>query len=70
MIHDKMDVAVSLTLTGCSQVALLVVLFTVLLGWCIRVESMSLEFDAFPTVSLFIAMILLGYVVQEGKSNW
>lgn len=69
-IHNKMDLAVSLALNGCLQVALLVVPFTVLLAWWIGIENMSLEFDAFTTVSLFIAMIVLGYVIQEGKSNW
>ncbi|KAL3468118.1 hypothetical protein BJX64DRAFT_84846 [Aspergillus heterothallicus] len=68
-IDDKMGLAVSLTLNQCLQVALLVIPFTVLLAWWMGIETMSLEFDAFTTVSLFIAMIVLEYVVQEGKSN-
>jgi Ca2+:H+ antiporter len=65
-----MDLAISLTLGKCMQLALFVVPLTVLIAWWIHVDDMSLQFDGFTIVSLFIAMIVLGYVVQEGKSNW
>lgn len=69
-IHGNMDISISLTLERCMQSALMVIPLTVLLAWCMGIDDMTLEFDTFSTLALFIAMIILGYVVQEGRSNW
>ncbi|OOQ84858.1 putative sodium/calcium transporter [Penicillium brasilianum] len=69
-LHNSMDLAIALSLGRCMQNALMVVPLTVLLAWCMSIDDMSLQFDAFTITILFISMVILGYVVQEGKSNW
>lgn len=48
----------------------MVVPLVVLLAWCMRIDTMTLEFDSFPITALFASIIIVTYVVQEGKSNW
>ena len=69
-LHDNMDLAIALSLGRCMQNALMVVPLTVLVAWCMGINDMTLQFDAFTITTLFISMVILGYVVQEGKSNW
>ncbi|ORX96591.1 hypothetical protein BCR34DRAFT_607578 [Clohesyomyces aquaticus] len=67
---DKMDMSIALTLERCMQTALMVVPCIVLVAWGMRIDDMTLEFDAFTTAALFASIIIVTYVVQEGKSNW
>lgn len=67
---DKMHLTVALTMERCMQTALLVVPLTVLLGWCMSVDQMTLEFSGFSIAALFASIIIVAHVVQEGKSNW
>ncbi|KAL9624590.1 MAG: hypothetical protein Q9160_001255 [Pyrenula sp. 1 TL-2023] len=69
-IKDKMHLTVALTLERCMQTALMVVPITILLGWCMSVDEMTLEFDGFSIAALFASVIIVAHVVQEGKSNW
>lgn len=69
-LHNNMDLAIALSLGRCMQNALMVVPLTILLAWCMGINDISLQFDAFTITTLFISMVILGYVVQEGKSNW
>lgn len=67
---DKMDISIALTLERCMQTSLLIVPLTVLLGWILGVDDMTLEFDGFSIAALFASIVIVSYVVQEGKSNW
>jgi Ca2+:H+ antiporter len=67
---DKMDMSISLALERCMQTCLLVVPLIVLLAWCMGVDEMNLDFDGFSIATLFVSIIIVTYVVQEGKSNW
>jgi len=69
-IQDKMDISIALTLERCMQTSLLIVPLTVLLAWCMGVDEMTLEFQGFSIAALFASIIIVTYVVQEGKSNW
>jgi len=69
-MQDKMDMSISLTLERCMQTCLMVVPLVVLLAWCMRIDTMTLEFDSFSITALFASIIIVTYVVQEGKSNW
>lgn len=52
------------------QTALMVVPLIVLLAWGMGIDAMTLEFDSFSVAALFVSIIIVTYVVQEGKSNW
>jgi len=51
------------------QIALFITPFLVVLGWIIGVD-MSLYFQSFETVVLFISVLITNYLIQDGKSNW
>lgn len=67
---DKMDMSLSLTLGRCMQTALMVVPLIVLIAWGMDIDSMTLDFNGFSVAALFVAIIIVTYVVQEGRSNW
>lgn len=69
-IKDKLYLSISLTLDKCMQVALLIVPLLVMIAWAMANEEMTLDFDGFPVAVSFASVIVVSYVVQEGKSNW
>jgi Ca2+:H+ antiporter len=48
---------------------LFVIPFTVVLGWIIG-RPLTMLFDPFESIVLFLAVLTVNYVVQDGKSNW
>ena len=67
---DHMDESIALTLERCMQTALMVVPCVVIIAWIMGIDDMSLQFDDFTTAALFASIIIVTYVIQEGKSNW
>ncbi|CAL1716536.1 unnamed protein product [Somion occarium] len=51
------------------QIALFVIPFIVTLGWIIG-KPLTLLFDPFESIVMFLSVIVVNYVVQDGKSNW
>ncbi|PQE16913.1 Calcium proton exchanger protein [Rutstroemia sp. NJR-2017a BBW] len=68
-VKDKMDLAMGVAIGSSMQIALLVTPFLVILGWIIDVP-MSLHFETFETVIFFLSVLVVTYVVQDGKSNY
>lgn len=66
---DKMDLALGVAIGSSLQIALFVTPFMVLIGWAIGVP-MSLSFSPFETTTLFIAVFLSNYLLQDGESHW
>lgn len=69
-IHDEMDTALELTVVKSIQTALLVLPFTVLLGWWMGIEDATLVFDGFEVVSVFATIILLNLIIGRGSTIW
>ena len=69
-VKDKMDLTLALTLWKCVQIALLVIPFIVILGWIMDVDDMTLNFGSFEIVVLFASILVVNYIVQDGKSHW
>ncbi|KAK4544358.1 hypothetical protein LTR36_004249 [Oleoguttula mirabilis] len=71
-IKDKMDLSIGVAVGSSLQIALLVLPIMVLLSWfgVGKPEELTLSFDVFQVVCLFIAIILVNYVIQDGKSHW
>ena len=67
---DKMDLAIGVAIGSSMQIALLVVPFTVVLGWIMGKDNMNLAFDGFQIAVLFVAVLLVNYLIQDGKSHW
>ncbi|EXJ92348.1 hypothetical protein A1O3_00898 [Capronia epimyces CBS 606.96] len=69
-VKDKMDLAIGVAVGSSMQIALLVLPFVVVLGWIIGKDDMTLFFDGFQIAVLFVAVLLVNYLIQDGKSHW
>ncbi|CAL5874993.1 uncharacterized protein PFLUO_LOCUS9296 [Penicillium psychrofluorescens] len=67
---DKMDLAIGVAVGSSMQIALLVLPLVVVLGWILGKEAMTLQFDAFQVVLLFVSVLLVNYLISDGKSHW
>lgn len=63
---DKMDLAIGVAVGSSMQIALLVLPLMVVIGWCGlgQPEQMTLAFDGFQVTVLFIAVLLVNYLIQ------
>jgi len=48
---------------------LFVIPFIVILGWIIG-RPITMLFDPFESIVLFLSVLTVNYVVQDGRSNW
>ncbi|KAF3907035.1 hypothetical protein AA313_de0202122 [Arthrobotrys entomopaga] len=67
---DKMDLAIGVAVGSSMQIALLVIPFVVVLGWILGIDEMTLFFDGFQVVLLLVSVLLVNYLIQDGKSNF
>lgn len=65
----KMDLAINVAIGSSMQIALFVTPFLVILGW-IMGEPMTLHFQTFETVVFFLSVLVVNYLIQDGKSNY
>ena len=68
----KMDLAIGVAVGSNMRIALLVIPFLVILGWIIGTHSpdMNLAFDVFQIIMLFVSVLLVNYLIQDGESHW
>ena len=66
---DKMDLAIGVAIGSSMQIALFVTPFLVILGWIIG-QDMTLNFQGFETVVFFLSVLVVNYLIQDGKSNY
>ena len=67
---DKMDLAIGVAVGSSMQIALLVLPLIVVLGWILGHDEMNLSFDGFQIAVLFVSVLLVNYLIFDGKSNW
>ncbi|KAL8967650.1 MAG: hypothetical protein Q9183_002816, partial [Haloplaca sp. 2 TL-2023] len=68
-IKDKMDLSIGICLGSSMQISLLIIPFIVVLGWILGKGEMDLAFDGFQVIALFLAVILVNYLIQDGESH-
>jgi len=68
-VKNKMDLAMGVAIGSSMQIALLVTPFLVILGWIID-EPMTLHFEIFETVVFFLSVLVVTYVIADGRSNY
>jgi Ca2+:H+ antiporter len=66
---NKMDLAVNVAIGSSMQIALFVTPFMVVLGWIIG-QPMTLHFEGFETVVFFLSVLVVNYLIQDGRSNY
>lgn len=67
--RDKMDLSIGVAVGSSMQIALLVLPLVVILGWILGKDCMTLYFDTFQIALLFVAVLLVNYLIQDGKSR-
>ena len=69
-VKDKMDLAIGVAVGSSMQIALLVIPLCVVVGWIMGNNCMNLSFDGFQVAVLFVAVLLVNYLIGDGKSHW
>jgi Ca2+:H+ antiporter len=67
---DKMDLAIGVAVGSSMQVALLLIPLLVVIGWIMGNDCMTLDFDGFQVAVMFVAVLLVNYVIGDGRSSW
>ena len=65
-----MDLAIGVAVGSSMQVALLVLPLVVVIGWIAGKNDMDLDFNSFEIIILFISVLLVNYLIGDGKSHW
>ncbi|GLB41281.1 putative Ca(2) cation antiporter (CaCA) (TC 2.A.19) family protein [Lyophyllum shimeji] len=65
----KFDLAMSVAVGSCIQIALFVIPVLVLIAWGMD-KPLTLLFDPLETVVLFFSVLLVKFSVEDGKSHW
>jgi len=68
-VKDKLTLSLGVAVGSSIQISLFVIPFIVILGWILG-HPLTLLFDPFESIVLFLAVLTVNYVVQDGKSNW
>ena len=64
-IKDKMDLAIGVAIGSSLQIALLVLPLMVMFSWWgVGDNTLTLAFDGFQVVVLFIAIVVVNYLIQ------
>ncbi|KAG8626830.1 hypothetical protein KVT40_005775 [Elsinoe batatas] len=66
---NKMDLSIGVSLGSSIQIALFVTPFIVLLGWIIG-QPMTLFFNLFETLAIFVTVFVVNFLVLDGRSNY
>ncbi|KAB5523959.1 sodium/calcium transporter [Coniochaeta sp. 2T2.1] len=69
-IKDKMDLAIGVAVGSSMQVALFLIPLLVIIGWGMGIEDMNMSFDLFQVAVLFVSVLLVNYLIGDGKSHW
>ena len=66
---NKMEIALGVAIGSSIQIAVGVVPALVILGWIIG-QPLTLYFHTFETTTLFVSVLLVNELIQDGKSNY
>lgn len=68
-VKDKLDLSMAVAVGSSIQIALFVVPLLVILGWILD-KPLTLLFDPFESVTLFLSVLIVNYTIQDGRANW
>ncbi|KAL1369906.1 hypothetical protein HN51_000255 [Arachis hypogaea] len=68
-MKDKLDITIGVAVGSSTQISMFVIPFCVVVGWCMGKE-MDLNFQLFETATLFITVLVVAFMMQEGTSNY
>ena len=70
-----MDLAIAVALRASQQVVLFIAPLLVIIGWIAGIgqgttDVMTLDFNGFQASALIVSILLISFLIQDGKSNW
>lgn len=68
-MKDKLDISLGVAIGSSTQIAMFGIPFSVVAGW-IMGHPMDLNFQLFETATLFITVLVVAFMLQEGTSNY
>ncbi|VFQ64384.1 unnamed protein product [Cuscuta campestris] len=68
-VKDKLDISLGVAIGSSTQIAMFGIPFCVVVGW-IMGRPMNLDFQLFETATLFMSVIVVAFMLQEGTSNY
>ncbi|MCO5608406.1 hypothetical protein L7F22_062616 [Adiantum nelumboides] len=68
-LKDKLDLSLAVAIGSSTQISMFVIPFCVVVGW-IAGKPMDLNFQLFETATLFTTVIVVAFMLQEGKANY
>lgn len=68
-VKDKLDLSMGVAVGSSIQIALFVVPLLVILGWILD-KPLTLLFDPFESITLFLSVLIVNYTIQDGRANW
>ncbi|XP_060209451.1 vacuolar cation/proton exchanger 3-like isoform X2 [Lycium barbarum] len=66
---DKLDISLGVAIGSSTQIAMFGIPFCVVVGWIIG-SPMNLDFQMFETATLFMTVLVVAFMVQDGTSNY
>jgi len=67
--HDLMDLSLSVAVGSSTQVALFVIPYSVIIGWCYGVP-VGLDFHIFSATVFLLSVFIASGVLSDGSGNW
>lgn len=68
-IKNKLDITLGVAIGSSTQIAMFVIPFCVVVGW-IMGKPMDLNFQLFETATLFITVLVVAFMLQDGTANY
>ncbi|XP_040990614.1 vacuolar cation/proton exchanger 5-like isoform X2 [Juglans microcarpa x Juglans regia] len=68
-MKDKLDISLGVAIGSSTQISMFGIPFCVVIGW-IMGQPMDLNFQLFETATLFITVLVVAFMLQEGTSNY
>jgi Ca2+:H+ antiporter len=69
-LRDKMDIALNITISSSTQIALFAAPLLVLISLFLGPFEMALVFNGLEVVALLLAVLIANHITQEGESSW
>jgi len=68
-VKGRLDLSIAIAVGSSIQIALFVLPVLILLGWAIG-QPLSMFFDIFETLTLFISIVIVNWAIQDDRTNW
>jgi len=65
----KFDLAMSVAVGSCIQIALFVIPFLVIVAWGLG-KPLTLFFDPLETLCLFLSVLIVKFAIEDGRTHW